>query len=241
MKLAKKFTLFSCLPILFSCSYRMGTPPRQIYSDELKNILSSKKEFIDELTYILKDDYGQSSSSVQVTSKDGKIYVSGNSFSSIYNKKDGICVHTIYGDEIQSNYQPTFETKEEQLEPNMTPDVLARALYSEFHCEVLFSCNDFLPLIEEMLLEEKTWTLYVDGKPQCLDKTFSKEDFDLNEGLQKKIKTIFGDKYNYEDWYKKSFLYDERISFTLGVTRSLDDILPDINFGKLSFRYSTDR
>ena len=66
-----------------SCNHMIGGPSRTIQSEELRNILSSKKEFTNELTYFLKTDLEQSFSSGRATLVGDEIYLSGDSFSFI--------------------------------------------------------------------------------------------------------------------------------------------------------------
>ena len=90
-------------------------------------------------------------------------------------------------------------------------------------------------------LELVSVELYEDGKPQFISKSYSKNEFDEDEAFQAKIKDIFQDKYNYDVWYQKTFpYYKEGVSFSLGVTRKLDDILPDVGFGEIYFRYASE-
>lgn len=241
MNLKKTILPIVCLILLSSCNHMVGGPTRYIQSNELRSILSNKKEFTNELTYFLKSDLEQSFSSGRATLVGDEIYLSGDSFSSIYNRKDGTCTHKIYNDEMQSDYTRGYDTKEEKLESNLSPNQLARTLYNEFHSEILFSSNDLLPILEDIFLEQETWALCEDDKPQYIIRRYIQEEFDEDVSLQNKIKAVFQGKYDYQTWYQNSFSFDNTTQFTLGVTRSLDDILPDFHFGKIYFDYHTDQ
>lgn len=241
MKLTKKFTLFSCLPLLFSCSYRMGTPPRQIYSDELKNILLTKREFVKDIPYLIGKNDSNSDDFALLSNEEMTISFSCSAFESVYNKQLGTCVSRAKTYD-KTSYKCTYEESvTDQLEIGLTYEEFSKFVTNKFGFSIIFSCNDFLPFIEDMFLEEETWTLYEDGKPQFISKSYSKNEFDEDEAFQAKIKDIFQDKYNYDVWYQKTFpYYKEEVSFSLGVTRKLDDILPDVGFGEIYFRYASE-
>ena len=241
MKLTKKIKLFSCVVFLFSCNYREGTPPRQIYSDELKNILSTKREFINDVPYLIRENNSDSIYSALVSNEENAITFSCSLFNYVYSKQNGICTGQVKKYDMATHKYIYEESTTDQLEMGLSYDTFSRIAVEKFDCSVVFSCNDFLPIIGDMFLEEKTWTLYEDGKPQFISKSYSKNEFDEDEAFQAKIKDIFQDKYNYDTWYQKTFpYYKEEVSFSLGVTRKLDDILPDIGFGEIYFSYTSE-
>ena len=169
------------------------------------------------------------------------ISFSCSAFESVYNKQLGTCVSRAKTYD-KTSYKYTYEESvTDQLEIGLTCEEFSKFVTNKFGFSIIFSCNEFLPFIEDMFLEQETWTLYEDGKPQFISKSYSKNEFDEDEALQAKIKDIFQDKYNYDAWYQKTFpYYKEKVSFSLGVTRKLDDILPDVEFGEIYFRYASE-
>lgn len=138
MKLTKKFTLFSCLPILFSCSYRMGTPPRQIYSDELKNILLTKREFVKDIPYLIGKNDSNSDDFALLSNEEMTISFSCSAFESVYDKQLGTCVSRTKTYD-KTSYKYTYEESvTDQLEIGLTYEEFSKFVTNKFGFSIIF-------------------------------------------------------------------------------------------------------
>ena len=110
----------------------MGTPPRQIYSDELKNILLTKREFVKDIPYLIGKNDSNSDDFALLSNEEMTISFSCSAFESVYNKQLGTCVSRAKTYD-KTSYKYTYEESvTDQLEIGLTYEEFSKFVTNNF-------------------------------------------------------------------------------------------------------------